>query len=502
MSFAELGVSPDLCALLEQRDISEPFPIQSATIADGLAGRDICGRAPTGSGKTLAFGLVIAARDRRARPRSPRALVLVPTRELAVQVQKELSSLVGHGARGAVAIYGGVGYGPQRQALNKGASIVVACPGRLEDLVAHNDVDLSDVDLVVVDEADRMADMGFLPSVRRLLDATSPTRQTLLFSATLDRDVDALVQRYQNDPARHEVGADPHDEGDVSHLFWRVERDERIAVTADLITRHGRSMVFCRTRHGADRVVRQLAAAGVQAEAIHGSRSQAQRERALGAFMAGRVQALVATDVAARGIHVDDVACVIHFDPPPDAKDYTHRSGRTGRAGASGIVVCLVSNDTVGAVRTIQKELGFDGSFGRPGEQPVMPRRPARREPPLVREEPVPAAPRERRPAPREVHPVAARDQRPAAPAKRDSRRPDGRRPQHRAGSAKMFGTVKFFHPGKGFGFLSRKGGDDVFVHFSGIDGAGFRNLVAGQSVEFELVPGRKGDEARNVKAV
>jgi superfamily II DNA/RNA helicase len=360
-SFAELGVPAPLCKSLARRGIVEPFPIQAATLPDALAGRDIAGKAPTGSGKTLAFGLVIAAQALgagQAKPRRPRALVLVPTRELAAQVQRELAALVDERRFGpVVAVYGGVGYGPQRKLLARGASVVVACPGRLEDLVATGDVVLDRIGIAVLDEADRMADMGFSPAVRRLLDRTPARRQTLLFSATLDGDVDTFVTRYQRDPAHHAVAGADEDGGDVTHLFWTVPRAKRVALTADIVERTGPTIVFTRTRHGADRVARQLGQAGVKAVPIHGRRTQSQRDQALRQFATGRAPALVATDVAARGIHVDGVACVVHFDLPDEPKDHLHRSGRTGRAGASGTVVTLVPEDGHRAARLIQRKL-------------------------------------------------------------------------------------------------------------------------------------------------
>jgi superfamily II DNA/RNA helicase len=368
-SFADLGVPAPLCPALVRRGIVEPFPIQAATLPDALAGRDVAGKAPTGSGKTLAFGLTIAARALdagAARPRRPRALVLVPTRELAAQVRRELAALVDERRDGPVAaIYGGVGYGPQRSLLAKGPSVVVACPGRLEDLVASGDVVLDRARLVVVDEADRMADMGFLPAVRRLLDRTPVRRQTLLFSATLDGDVDTLVARYQRDPVHHAVAGD-EDDAEVEHLFWKVPRAKRIALTADVVSRTGPTIVFTRTRHGADRVARQLVQAGVKAVAIHGRRTQSQRDQALRRFRDGKASALVATDVAARGIHVDGVACVVHFDLADDPKDHVHRSGRTGRAGAPGVVVALVPDDAVRAARALQRKVGRAEPIGDP----------------------------------------------------------------------------------------------------------------------------------------
>ncbi|HSH22559.1 MAG TPA: DEAD/DEAH box helicase, partial [Acidimicrobiales bacterium] len=357
-AFADLGVPSEVVERLARQGITAPFPIQSATIPDALAGRDVCGRAPTGSGKTLAFGIPLISRPSRARPRRPRGLVLVPTRELAAQVSTELVRLAGPRGRSVAAIYGGVGFGPQIDALRRGTDIVVACPGRLADLVTRGDILLDEVELVVIDEADRMADMGFLPEVRRLLDRVRPDRQMLLFSATLDVDVDVLIARYQRTPVRHEL-ADTDDGRSSRHVFWRAERHQRVALTAGVVGAEWPAIVFCRTKHGADRLTRQLSTAGVSAAAIHGGRSQNQRERTLAAFGAGKVQALVATDVAARGIHVDGIACVVHFDPPGDGKDYVHRSGRTGRAGAAGVVVTLVGADQEVGIREMQRGLGL-----------------------------------------------------------------------------------------------------------------------------------------------
>lgn len=365
-SFTHLGVPEDLVRVLAGRGIETPFPIQAASLADAIAGRDICGHAPTGSGKTLAFGLPLVLNAGRPQARRPSALVLVPTRELAAQVQRELAPLAAARNRRIATVYGGVGYGPQREALRRGVDTLVACPGRLEDLIAQGDVRLDNVGFCVVDEADRMADMGFLPAVKRLLEGTRSDRQTLLYSATLDGDVDVLVRRYQREPARHSVAQPAEERGTVRHHFWRVERSERIALTAQLVERCGSVLVFCRTRHGADRLSKQLTRSGVGAAAIHGSRTQPQRDRALHAFSTGRVQALVATDVAARGIHVDDVNCVLHFDPPGTGKDYVHRSGRTGRAGAEGAVVSFVGREHTGAVRGIQKDLRMPRSIDEP----------------------------------------------------------------------------------------------------------------------------------------
>ena len=300
-TFAELGLPEPFTEMLARRGITSPFPIQAMTIPDVLAGRDVAGRAPTGSGKTLAFGLPALARLERGRSRRPRGLILSPTRELADQILTELQPLAKAVGRSMVAVYGGVSYGPQRSRLQQGIDLLVACPGRLEDLIDQGVVDLRDVDLVVVDEADRMADMGFLPAVKRILDMTSSERQTILFSATLDGDVAVLTQRYQRDPVRHESDLQDDDTANAEHHFWKVERADRTAHVARVVSSASPTIVFTRTRHGADRLAKQLAGAGVNAVALHGGRSQQQRNRALKDFASGRSQALVATDVAATG---------------------------------------------------------------------------------------------------------------------------------------------------------------------------------------------------------
>lgn len=381
-TFAQLGVPKSVCHALARRGITQPFEIQRAAMADALSGRDVCGHAPTGSGKTLAFGIPLVANAGYAKPHKPQALVLAPTRELADQIMTELRSFSGRTRIGVV--YGGVGYGPQLGALRRGVDILVACPGRLEDLIDQRAVDLSSVEQVVVDEADRMADMGFIPAVRRLLDQTSGKRQTMLFSATLDGAVRSLVNDYQRDPVRHEVGKATPDVVAADHVFWTVARTDRIKVSADVIDAAGPTIVFCRTRHGCDRVARQLDRKGIRTAAIHGKRNQNQRTRALQDFAAGRVQALIATDVVARGIHVEDVRTIIHFDLPADQKAYLHRSGRTARAGKSGIVVSLVPPDQVRDVQHIKRRLrlrqpitGVDLTAIQPFDQEV--RRPKSR---------------------------------------------------------------------------------------------------------------------------
>ncbi len=505
VSFADLGVHPDLVARLHARGLTSPFPIQEATLPDALAGRDVCGRAPTGSGKTLAFGLAVVSRTNGSKPGRPGALVLVPTRELAAQVMRELALLSGPRRGRVIAVYGGTGYGATRQALARGVDTVVACPGRLEDLVAQGAINLGAVRTVVIDEADRMADMGFLPAVRRLLDRTSTDRQVMLFSATMGPEIETLVRNYQSDPARHNVVDDDTDASDIEHLFWRVGRQDRVSVTAELVREHGRALVFCRTRRGADRVTVQLNTAGVKALAIHGGKTQAQRDRALAAFADGRAGALVATDVAARGIHVEDLPCVVHFDPPADHTDYLHRSGRTGRAGKTGIVVSLVSEEERSAVRTLQRSLGFE-TVVQPREASKGAARttPAAKAVPIGADEPGSAS---RPGAERRPRPASVKPRRTSAPTRPVSRTAGPRRVGHRDVGRRPkgapVGTVRFFNAKKGYGFVSRSdGAGDVFVHASSIQGLGPAVLRAGQQVCFEMTTGRKGDEARNVTVI
>jgi superfamily II DNA/RNA helicase len=368
-TFQDFALPAPLVGALETRNLTSPFPIQISAIPPAMAGKDIQGSAPTGSGKTLAFGLPMLTRVGKANRNEPRALVLVPTRELAEQIRNDLAPLAAAVDRRVGAVYGGVGYGPQLRALRHGVDVLVATPGRLEDLLERGDVDLTGVDIVVIDEADRMADMGFLPAVRRIVDVTSSQRQTLLFSATLDGDVGVFGRQYQNHPVA--IHADTVGEGRVnaSHHFWRVARADRPGRTARLIGQSERTIVFTRTRHGADRLVKQLKREGVASVSMHGGRSQNQRTRALKAFSNGEANALVATDVAARGIHVENVDTVIHYDVAGDHKDYLHRSGRTARAGATGTVVTLVTEGQDGEVKSLVRKLGLKAviEVPRPG---------------------------------------------------------------------------------------------------------------------------------------
>ena len=356
--FAALGVPEELAAALLTQGIVSPFPIQTATIPDALAGRDVLGRGRTGSGKTLAFGLPLLARLAAA-PSSaaPRALVLTPTRELALQIADNLSPLARTLSLDLTLIAGGMAYGPQLRAFERGVDIVVATPGRLIDLLEQGAVDLSQVLVTVLDEADHMADLGFMPAVTTLLNAV-PDGQRLLFSATLDSAVNQLVKRYLSDPVTHEVDSGKASVTTMTHRMLHVAPHHKNAVTAEIANRDGRSLVFVRTQMGADRIAGQLREAGVMAGALHGGLTQGARARILKAFKDGDVPVLVATDVAARGIHVDDVSLVLQVDPPRDHKDYLHRAGRTARAGETGVVASIVLPHQRKIVRRITGQAG------------------------------------------------------------------------------------------------------------------------------------------------
>ena len=357
--FTEIGVAEEIAAVLAGQGITEPRPIQAETIAAGLAGRDVCGRAPTGSGKTLAFCLPLAHMNRSRG--KPIAMVLAPTRELALQIAEVLEPLAAHKGLRVRTLIGGTKIDRDIKALRQGTDIVVGCPGRMVDLANRNALVLRHVRTAVLDEADRMADMGFIPDVTRLLDATDcADGQLLLFSATLDDTTAKLERRYQSDPVRVDVGAAVKATGNVSHTWHVVPRQERRPITEKLLADSRSAIVFTRTKRGADRLAKQLSRGGLKAAPIHGDRSQSQRQRALNDFTDGRVGVLVATDIAARGIHVDDVDVVLHYDLPATAEDYTHRSGRTGRAGADGTVHAVVCDDSRADARTLAKDLTVD----------------------------------------------------------------------------------------------------------------------------------------------
>jgi superfamily II DNA/RNA helicase len=362
-TFAEMGLPAPIIKELASQGIHAPFPIQYTTIADALSGRDTLGRARTGSGKTLAFSLPLLTRlhesGHRPAKNAPRAVVLVPTRELANQVADVLAPLGRTvGLRTAV-VYGGVGYGGQISALKNGVDIVVACPGRFVDLMESGHADLRDVEITVLDEADHMAELGFLEHVTQILNETPEDAQRLLFSATLDRGIDKVVRKYLHNPVTHEIEADDQDEIVMTHHFFEVSDSDRIPVITDLCAAPGKTLVFTRTKHGARKLTIALIKAGVPAVELHGDLSQAVRARNLAAYAAGKVDVLVATDIAARGIHVDDIALVIHADPPEEHKAFLHRSGRTARAGAEGTVVTMVTGNMKRHVKRLAKDAGI-----------------------------------------------------------------------------------------------------------------------------------------------
>lgn len=362
LSFRKLGLASELVNALESQGITIPFPIQTATIPDAISGKDILGRGQTGSGKTLAFSLALLnnIKDKRVKPQQPIALVLVPTRELAQQVNDVISPLAKSLGHHSVVVAGGLSYGKQITALNKSTSIVVATPGRLMDLLDKKHLKLDSVEIVVIDEADQMADMGFLPDVKRILNQVKPQGQRFLFSATLDHDVDVLVKSYLQDPITHSVDNPKISESKSDHYVFVLNQADKSTITNQIAARTGKAIFFTRTKRGADRLSDNLANAGILAGTLHGGKSQAVRTRTLAQFKKQENAVLVATDVAARGIHVDDVDLVVHFDAPADHKDYLHRSGRTARAGRTGRVVVLTTQKDKKAVSGITSRAGIE----------------------------------------------------------------------------------------------------------------------------------------------
>jgi superfamily II DNA/RNA helicase len=367
--FAELGVPAVLVKQLALAGIETPFPIQSATLPDSLAGRDVLGRGRTGSGKTYAFLLPmlarLAAKPTKRQPNRPRALILAPTRELVTQIEASLAPLAKALSLRTLTIFGGVRPNPQIQALRSGVDIVIACPGRLADHMQTGHANLDSIEITVLDEADHMADLGFLPVVRRLLDKTPRNGQRLLFSATLDGGVDVIVKRFLTNPVTHSVDSAQSPIAKMTHHVLHLDKDSRIPVLVDLTAAPGRTLVFTRTKHGAKALTRQLNARGVPAVELHGNLAQNARTRNLAAFSTGTATTLVATDIAARGIHVDDVSLVVHADPPMEHKAYLHRSGRTARAGNAGTVVTLMLDAQVSDVRDLTRKAGIKPTITR-----------------------------------------------------------------------------------------------------------------------------------------
>jgi superfamily II DNA/RNA helicase len=367
-TFADLGVSAAVCRALSARDIETAFPVQRSIVPDVLAGHDVLVRSPTGSGKTLAFGIPMVDRIEATDPR-PSALVLAPTRELAAQIEDELYTAAHARALKIAVAYGGVGIVKQAREAAK-AHILVACPGRLLDLVQRGDVTLANVRFLVLDEADRMLDMGFKPSVDRLVKMTRSDRQTILCSATLEGEVDRIAKSYTHDARRHEVSpAEREKRGRIDHRFVRIAHEAKVGALVSELREdaRGRTLVFVRTKRGADRLVKKLKNQGLEAVAMHGDKSQGQRERALASFEDGRVDTLVATDVAARGIDVVGITHVINFDAPAAREDYVHRAGRTGRAGASGTAITFVMDDQVKDIAKLGAEIGLHNELKHAG---------------------------------------------------------------------------------------------------------------------------------------
>ena len=360
-SWSDLGVDKAIVDALEEREITSPFPVQSLTIPDALAGLDVCGKAKTGSGKTLAFGIPMIQNLHKNKSKNKlRGLILVPTRELATQVREELEPLAESKGMKITAIYGGANIDEQIKTLKKGIDMVAATPGRMIDLLERQEINVQGLEVVVVDEADRMADMGFLPQVEWILRKVERKHQTLLFSATLDGAVNSLIQRYQTEPTMHEVEAEEITVEEMTHRFIHVHQRDKVKVAAAISKSVSRTLMFSNTKAGCDRLVKKLLDEGIRAQAIHGDLRQNIREKALDRFAQGKLPVLVATDVAARGIHVDDVEVVIHYDPPSDHKTYLHRSGRTARAGTKGLVVTLSLWDQELIVKRLQKRVGLD----------------------------------------------------------------------------------------------------------------------------------------------
>jgi superfamily II DNA/RNA helicase len=368
-TFASFGVPSSLTAVLTAAGITIPTPIQAATLPDSLAGRDVLGRGRTGSGKTYAFVLPLltqlAASKTTRQPRKPRVLILAPTRELVSQIEAAMTPLAKPLGINSMTIFGGVGQNPQVSALRAGVDVVVACPGRLEDLMSQGALTLDAIEITVLDEADHMADLGFLPCVRRIMDRTPRTGQRMLFSATLDAGVDVIVKRFLTNPVTHQADSAQSPISTMAHHIFHVHHDARLPVLVDLTSAPGRTMVFTRTKHGAKKLSKQLNASGVPTVELHGNLSQNARTRNMDAFQSGAARTLVATDIAARGIHVDDVALVIHADPPMEHKAYLHRSGRTARAGAEGTVITLMTDDQVADVRDLTRKAGIKATTTR-----------------------------------------------------------------------------------------------------------------------------------------
>ena len=387
VKFSDLGLSSQVCHELRRAGFLEPFEVQRETIPDMILGRDVCVRAPTGSGKTLAFGIPMLENIGRGEPNLPKGLILTPTRELAEQIHGVIDPIAWGLDLRIMAIYGGVSYSKQIRRLNRGVDIVVACPGRLLDLIERGEIFLDEVDIIVLDEADRMADMGFTEPVCEILEKCSPKRQTVMFSATLDDEVSHIREKYQKNPQIIEIGPEEVSVTEMNHYFWLMPNSMKTRISAEAVRKSGRGFIFCRTRAGVERVAEELENEGLRVTSIHGGMPQKKRTNAVEDFTEERTHAIVATDVAARGLDIKGVHCVIHYDPPENGKAFKHRSGRTARAGDSGNVFSLVQNPQKSKWSKIQKEVGLQIKFKPPDFRDVIkhedisyitPRRPSR----------------------------------------------------------------------------------------------------------------------------
>jgi ATP-dependent RNA helicase RhlE len=475
-TFTDLGVSARVVAALERRGITHPFEIQALVIRDATAGRDVLAKSRTGSGKTLGFGIPLVERLDASAAR-PGALVLVPTRELAIQVADEIGAIAKARGLKVTAIYGGAGLQAQARAASR-SDVLVATPGRLQDLLDRRALSLGSVRILVLDEADRMLDMGFQPQVDRILREVPERRQTMLFSATLDGLVGKLARDYTRAAVAHEVRSERPTVEAASHRFLGAEKEARVDVLTSLLREEGgTTLVFVRTKRGADRLAKKLTRSGENAVAMHGDLSQGQRERALDRFSTGRARVLVATDVAARGLDVDDIAHVVNFDPPHDGDTYVHRVGRTARAGRSGLGTTLVMPDQEAEVGHWAARLGLAGEFTADG-----------------------------------LRIAGARSSAPPRSGRRTTRKRIRRSTNGASGAAHenggrcismATGTVKWFNDQKGYGFITpENGAKDLFVHHSSIVADGYKSLAEGATVEFDERAGTKGPEATNVKAI
>ena len=488
-SFAELGVSAPVIRALQGKGITEPFKIQELVMRDALAGRDVLAKSRTGSGKTLAFAIPMIERLEGS-PRKPVGLVLVPTRELAVQVTDEIKGVGSKNGVRVAPVYGGVSLHKQAK-FAATSQVIVATPGRLHDLIERRMISVADIRILVLDEADRMLDMGFQPQVDRIVKTIKGEHQTMFFSATLDGRVGVLARSYTNDPARHEIEEKSLVIEEADHRFVPVTTESKIDVLVEELRRErDLAIVFVRTKRGADKLSKRLQSEGIPSLSMHGNKTQSQRQRALDLFSSGKVDVLIATDVAARGLDLDGITHVFNFDPPGDHTDYVHRVGRTARAGRTGTGITFVAHDQVRELSAIASALKLHLQFEAEGLRLIGSGRKGKVSSPKGRAKSGSNGNRNTRFNEKND---SGRDRK-VAPHR--SSRPRG-------GVSMATGTVKWFNDAKGFGFIEPDDGSkDLFVHHSSIVADGFKSLPEGAKVEFDAQQGAKGPEAKNVTTV